>query len=54
MPTAYYLRVSSSSQDTKSQEADLKGHAANEPNAVFYRDKFTGKQLAAGPRDHSQ
>jgi DNA invertase Pin-like site-specific DNA recombinase len=45
MTTAYYLRVSTSSQDTKSQEADLKGHAANESNAAFYRDRFTGKAM---------
>ena len=43
MSTAYYLRVSSSSQDTKSQEADLKGHASTSPDAGWYRDKFTGK-----------
>lgn len=45
MTTAYFHRVSSNSQDTKSQEADLKAHAANEPDAVFYRDRFTGKTL---------
>jgi DNA invertase Pin-like site-specific DNA recombinase len=45
MTTAYYLRVSTSSQDTKSQQADMAAHAANVPDAVFYRDKFTGKAL---------
>src|SRR5437868_3691798 len=45
MSTAYYPRVSSNSQDTKSQETDLKAHAATEADAVFYRDKFSGKQL---------
>jgi DNA invertase Pin-like site-specific DNA recombinase len=45
MIDAYYLRVSSKSQDTKSQEADMKAHAANSPNAAWYRDKFTGKSL---------
>jgi hypothetical protein len=43
---AYYLRVSSKTQDTKSQEADMKAHAGSSPNAVWYRDKFTGKTLA--------
>jgi DNA invertase Pin-like site-specific DNA recombinase len=45
MTTAYYYRASSKSQDLKSQEPDMKAHAANEPNAAFYRDKFTGKTL---------
>src|SRR5713101_3323488 len=45
MATAYYLRVSSKSQDTKSQEADMKAHAEREAGAVWYRDKFTGKTL---------
>jgi DNA invertase Pin-like site-specific DNA recombinase len=45
MTTAYYLRVSTGSQDTKSQDADLKAHAATEANAVFYKDRFTGKTL---------
>jgi DNA invertase Pin-like site-specific DNA recombinase len=45
MTTAYYYRASSKSQDLKSQEPDMKAHAANESNAVFYRDKFTGKTL---------
>lgn len=45
MATAYYLRVSSKSQDTKSQEADMKAHAANVADAVWYRDKFTGKAM---------
>jgi DNA invertase Pin-like site-specific DNA recombinase len=45
MATAYYYRASSKSQDLKSQEADMRAHAANAPDAVFYRDKFTGKTL---------
>jgi DNA invertase Pin-like site-specific DNA recombinase len=45
MTTGYYLRVSSKSQDTKSQEADMTAHAAREDGAVFYRDKFTGKSM---------
>jgi DNA invertase Pin-like site-specific DNA recombinase len=45
MSTAYYYRASSKTQDLKSQRADLEAHAANEPNAVFYRDRFTGKTL---------
>jgi DNA invertase Pin-like site-specific DNA recombinase len=46
MTTAYYLRVSSKCQDTKSQEADVNAHAAREPGATFYKDKFTGKTLS--------
>jgi DNA invertase Pin-like site-specific DNA recombinase len=38
-------RASSKTQDLKSQEADMKAHAAKEPSAVFYRDRFTGKTL---------
>ena len=45
MTTAYYYRASSKSQDLKSQQADMEAHAANQPDAVFYRDKFTGKTL---------
>src|SRR5215831_11901114 len=45
MATAYYYRASSKRQDTKSQEADMRAHAANEPDAVFYRDRFTGKAM---------
>jgi DNA invertase Pin-like site-specific DNA recombinase len=43
---AVYLRVSSKTQDTASQEADLKAWAErqNDP-VVWYRDKFTGKTL---------
>jgi hypothetical protein len=47
MTTAYYYRASSKSQDLKSQEPDMEAHAASEPNAVFYRDKFTGDAGAA-------
>jgi DNA invertase Pin-like site-specific DNA recombinase len=46
MATAYYMRVSSKTQDTKSQDADMKGHAERETSAVWYRDKFTGRVLA--------
>jgi DNA invertase Pin-like site-specific DNA recombinase len=45
MKTAYYLRVSSKVQDTKSPEADIHAHAAKQADAVFYRDKFTGKGM---------
>jgi DNA invertase Pin-like site-specific DNA recombinase len=45
MKTAYYLRVSSKTQDTKSQEADMTAHAEKEADAVFYKDKFTGKVM---------
>ena len=43
---AVYVRVSSKSQDTKSQEPDLTRWAAaqSEP-AIWYRDKFTGKSM---------
>ena len=45
--TAVYLRVSSRSQDTASQEPDLKrwagGHAGDA--VKWYRDKFTGKTM---------
>src|SRR5260370_7450531 len=46
MKTAYYLRVSSKTQDTKSQEADMRAHAAKEAGSVWYKDKFTGKVLS--------
>jgi DNA invertase Pin-like site-specific DNA recombinase len=45
MTTAYYYRASSKSQDLRSQEPDMKAHAASVPDAVFYRDRFTGKTL---------
>lgn len=42
-----YLRVSSSSQDTRSQEADLKAWAAAQDDEVqVYRDKASGKSFA--------
>ena len=44
--TAVYLRVSSKSQDTRSQEPDLERWAgAQESTVVWYRDKFTGKSM---------
>jgi DNA invertase Pin-like site-specific DNA recombinase len=46
METAYYLRVSSKSQDTKSQEVDLHSHAAKVEGATWYRDKFTAKAMS--------
>jgi DNA invertase Pin-like site-specific DNA recombinase len=43
---ALYLRVSSKTQDTASQEADLKNWAERQSEpVVWYRDKFTGKTL---------
>ena len=43
---AVYLRVSSKTQDTASQEADLKVWAERQSEpVVWYRDKFTGKTL---------
>ncbi len=46
MATAYYLRVSSKTQDTKSQESDMRAHASREAKAVWYKDKFTGKTFS--------
>ena len=46
--TAIYLRVSSRSQDTLSQEPDLKRWADaqdDESPVRWYRDKFTGKTM---------
>ena len=51
MPTdrhpAIYLRVSSQSQDVRSQEPELKRWAAAQdgPAAVWYRDKATGTNM---------
>jgi DNA invertase Pin-like site-specific DNA recombinase len=45
--TAYYLRVSSKSQDTKSQHADIEAHRANNPDSLEpFRDKFTGRTMS--------
>src|SRR5690349_8012504 len=44
--TAVYVRVSSTSQDTKAQEHDLRKWAASQrAGASWYRDKFTGTTL---------
>jgi DNA invertase Pin-like site-specific DNA recombinase len=46
--TAIYLRVSSRSQDTQSQEPDLKRWAQSQGKdqpVRWYRDKFTGKTM---------
>lgn len=44
--TAVYVRVSSKSQDTASQEADLRRYLAGQgEEAVWYRDRFTGKSM---------
>lgn len=44
--TAIYVRVSSKSQDTRSQEAELKRWAeANDIEFKPYRDRFTGKSM---------
>jgi DNA invertase Pin-like site-specific DNA recombinase len=44
--TAIYMRVSSKAQDTASQEPELKRYAtAQEGEAVWYRDTFTGKSM---------
>jgi DNA invertase Pin-like site-specific DNA recombinase len=45
--TAVYLRVSSKSQETRSQEPDLKRWAESQDGpVVWYRDRFTGKTMA--------
>jgi DNA invertase Pin-like site-specific DNA recombinase len=44
--TAIYLRVSSKSQDLRSQEGDLKRWAdVNVPDAKWYRDRATGTKM---------
>ena len=47
LATAIYVRVSSRSQDTASQEPDLKRWAAAQQDEPvrWYRDKFTGKTM---------
>jgi DNA invertase Pin-like site-specific DNA recombinase len=43
---AIYLRVSSRSQDTASQEPDLRRWAGGQDSPVaWYRDRFTGKSM---------
>lgn len=43
---AIYLRVSSTSQDLRSQEADLKRWVvAQDGEVAWYRDKFTGRSM---------
>jgi DNA invertase Pin-like site-specific DNA recombinase len=45
-PLKLYLRVSSKSQDTASQEAELKRWATTRDEPVeWYRDSFTGKTM---------
>ena len=43
--TAIYCRVSSSQQDTASQEPDLKRYESQDGSCQWYRDKFTGKSM---------
>lgn len=48
MATAIYVRCSSSTQDTKSQEPDLKAWAKAQPpdiEVVWHRDAFTGHSM---------
>jgi DNA invertase Pin-like site-specific DNA recombinase len=46
MTTAIYVRVSSGSQDTASQDRELKAWAGNQTDEViWYRDKATGKNF---------
>jgi DNA invertase Pin-like site-specific DNA recombinase len=42
---AIYVRVSSKSQDTRSQEADLKRWAEGQEGIVWYRDKASGTKM---------
>jgi hypothetical protein len=35
MKTGYYLRASSKSQDTRSQEPEMSAHAAKQADVVF-------------------
>ena len=47
MTTAVYLRVSSQSQDIKSQEPDLQTWAKAQAEPVtWFKDKFTGTQMS--------
>jgi DNA invertase Pin-like site-specific DNA recombinase len=45
--TAIYLRVSSKSQDTQSQEPDVKRWVEEHPDVIarWYRDKSSGKTI---------
>src|SRR4051812_11165290 len=46
MATGVYVRVSHKSQDTKSQEMDLRTWAKSQDDeVVWYRDQFTGTQM---------
>jgi DNA invertase Pin-like site-specific DNA recombinase len=46
MATAIYVRVSSQSQDIRSQEPDLKTWAKSQADDVrWFKDKFTGTQM---------
>jgi DNA invertase Pin-like site-specific DNA recombinase len=46
MATGIYVRVSHKSQDTKSQEMDLRTWAKSQDDeVVWYRDQFTGTQM---------
>ena len=43
--TAIYVRVSSRSQDTRSQKADLDKWADGQENVKYYVDKASGKSM---------
>jgi len=43
--TAYYVRVSSRSQDIRSQIPEMEAHARGHDPARWYRDTFTGTQM---------
>ena len=44
--TAYYVRVSSHSQDIRSQIPEMEAHARGQDSARWYTDTFTGTQMA--------
>jgi DNA invertase Pin-like site-specific DNA recombinase len=43
--TAYYVRVSSQSQDIRSQIPEMEAHARGHDSARWYTDTFTGTQM---------
>jgi len=43
--TAYYVRVSSQSQDIRSQIPEMEAHAQGQDSARWYTDTFTGTQM---------
>jgi hypothetical protein len=43
--TAYYVRVSSQSQDIRSQIPEMEAHSRGHDPVRWYRDAFTGTQM---------